>query len=320
MEDLDYITLSPDETAKLLAAGSGEAALLYLYWKSAGDPKLLLAQQKLRMPESTLQWAKQLLLRLGLLDSPVSQQRYDAERAPVYTAQQVQRYASEHSDFALLQGEVSRRLGRTLSSEDLKLLLSLQDYLKLPPEVIMMALTCCIQKNEYYNRARGTTRTVTLRTLERECYDWANQGIRTLDQASAQIGRSLAQAEPESQVRKAMGLDHAPISSEKEYIASWLKMGFSVDAIRIAYEKTIMGTGKLAWPYMNRILLNWHEKNLHTAEEVAGGDTRKAATAAEGGNPTGAAAQQSGQSPFRPGQQERAAIGNLQSYLSSIRD
>lgn len=31
----------------------------------------------------------------------------------------------------------------------------------------------------------------------------------------------------------------------------------------------MLATGKLAWRYMNKILLNWHEKNLHTGRQVS---------------------------------------------------
>ena len=54
-------------------------------------------------------------------------------------------------------------------------------------------------------------------------------------------------------------------------------MGFDLDAITLAYEKTCLNTGGLKWPYMNKILLSWHSQNLHTAEAVKNGDKKPAA-------------------------------------------
>ena len=210
------------------------------------------------------------------------------------------------SGFQLLQGEVSRRMGRVLTTEELKTLLSLRDYLKLPPEVISMALTFCLQRLEYYNKSAGRNRTMSMRILEKECYKWANNGIQTLEQASAYISHSLELLAPEAQVKKAMGLDRALVDSEREYIHAWLNMGFDVDAIRQAYEKTVLATGKLAWRYMNKILLNWHEKNLHSGRQVSAEERKPQASQSTGG--------------FTPGAGEKAAVSNLQRFRESLKE
>ena len=45
-----------------------------------------------------------------------------------------------------------------------------------------------------------------------------------------------------------------------------------IDAIAIAFDRTVTQTNGLKWPYMNRIVQNWHEKGLHTPEEIESGD------------------------------------------------
>lgn len=302
---LDYITLTPQELTKLLSAGNGDAALVYLYMKATGDVALKQAQRELRMPTQTLEWAETLLKRLGLLETTVPKLRFEKDQAPVYTGEQVTAFAARDPSFQLLQGEVSRRMGRILTTEELKNLLSLRDYLKLPPEVVSLALTHCLQKIEYYNKAHGAARTMSMRTLEKECYDWANRGIVTLEQASKYISHDLDQLAPESKVKKLMGLDRPLADSEREYIRSWLQMGFDVDTIKLAYDKTVLATGKLAWRYMNKILLNWHEKNLHTPQQV--NQENKKQPSAAGTN-------------FVPGDKERAAVSSLQRFRDSLKE
>ena len=41
---------------------------------------------------------------------------------------------------------------------------------------------------------------------------------------------------------------------EKKYIAAWDEMGFDDEALRAAYERTIMKKQSLDWSYMNGIL------------------------------------------------------------------
>jgi len=283
VEPLEYITLSPQETAKLISAGSGDAALLYLYIKASGDTRLLHAQERLRMQTPALGWAESLLKQLGLTDTAVSRNRYEKARAPVYTGEAVAAATAQDPAFTLLQGEISRRLGRVLTTEELKTLLAIRDYLKLPPEVVSMVLTYCLQRNEYYNRTHGKDRRVTMRVLERECYSFANHGIVTLEAASEYISRNLQLLSPESQIKKVLQLDRNLVDAERTYIRTWLQWGFPPETVRLAYEKTLVATGKLAWRYLDRILQNWHEKGLHTPQEVQQGQTQTAETAPEAG-------------------------------------
>ena len=70
--------------------------------------------------------------------------------------------------------------------------------------------------------------------------------------------------------------DRPPVAREREYITSWIDMGFPDEAIRLAYEKTVLKKQSMSWPYMNSILKNWHEKGLHTAKEIAASDSVRA--------------------------------------------
>lgn len=305
MPPLEYITLTPQELTKLMAAGNGDAALVYLYMKATGDYTLRQAGEQLRMSQQTLGWAESLLKQLGLTDLKQTGPRFQKDNAPVYTAEAVSAFSAQDPGFSLLQGEVSRRMGRVLSTEELKTLLAIRDYLKMPPEVVSMALTYCLQRTEYYNQTHGTNRTVTIRALEKECYLWANKGILTLERASDYISRNLQQQTPESQVRKALQIDRPLVDSEKKYIRAWLDMGFEPAVIRSAYEKTLMATGKLTWAYLNRILLNWHEKGLHTPAQIQGADQKPASRPASG---------------YTLGQSELDAIANLQKLRDSLKE
>ena len=69
---------------------------------------------------------------------------------------------------------------------------------------------------------------------------------------------------------------------ESRYIKQWLEMGFDEETIGLAYERSCLNTGGLAWPYINKILLRWHEAGLHTADQIRSGD-RKPGNAAKQG-------------------------------------
>jgi DnaD/phage-associated family protein len=64
------------------------------------------------------------------------------------------------------------------------------------------------------------------------------------------------------------------VERERQYIEGWVDMGFADDAIRLAYERTILQKGSMNWAYLNSILKNWHSAGLHTAEQAERGDRR----------------------------------------------
>ena len=66
--------------------------------------------------------------------------------------------------------------------------------------------------------------------------------------------------------------DRAPSPSEERYLLGWIDMGFGPEAVALAYDKTVLKCKELKWPYLNKILQNWHQKGLHTLAQVREGD------------------------------------------------
>ncbi|MGX8698713.1 MAG: DnaD domain protein, partial [bacterium] len=61
--------------------------------------------------------------------------------------------------------------------------------------------------------------------------------------------------------------------SEKRYVDAWRTMGFTPEAAALAYDRTLVQTGKRSWGYMNSILKRWHAAGLHDPEEIEKKDT-----------------------------------------------
>lgn len=262
------LTLPLADVRRLLGAGSGDAALLYLYLRTGAEPAG--AAEALHLPAHRVDAALASLRQLGLWEE-VKDHPIVRRQPPTYTEADVLRATERGQDFFLLVGEAQRRLGRVLSTEELKILLSLTDYLGLPTEVIGVLITYCIQRN----RSRGVHRAPSLRTIEKEAYRWADEGIDTLEEAAFFMQTQLQRQTSVGRVQARLQLTGRRLTqAEERYILSWLDMGFGEDAIALAYEKTCLNTGGMKWPYCNSILRSWHEKNLHTVEEIEAGDVR----------------------------------------------
>ena len=130
---------------RLIRLDSGDAALLYLYLLGHGNAA------GLNWPRERLQGALDLLSAQGMAGAeaapPPPAPPVQEALPPEYTTQDVTAALQEAgSTFSALADEVERRLGKRLSANDLKILLTLYDHLALPGEVILMLVTWCTRR------------------------------------------------------------------------------------------------------------------------------------------------------------------------------
>ena len=79
---MDAIQIPQGDVQKLLGAASGDAALLYIYLKSGGDPAM--AAQHLHLTEQRSSCAASTLRQLGLWQD-TSRNFLDAREKPIYS-------------------------------------------------------------------------------------------------------------------------------------------------------------------------------------------------------------------------------------------
>jgi DnaD/phage-associated family protein len=273
--NIESVILNTGEVRKLLGAASADGALLYIYLR-AGNP-LEDAAQALNLPHARISCAMATLRQLGLWQEEKHQRILAGER-PVYSERDVLEADSSDNEFKALRGEVERLLGRPLNTEELKIILGFIRYLGLPCDVIAVLICYCKDRA----RQRGSLRNPSLRTIEKEAYAWAEQGIDSLEEAAAFIQTQNVRASRMSRLQNQLQIRGRHLTAaEERYAQSWLEMGFEDDVITMAYERTCLNTGGLNWAYMNKILQRWHEAGLHTAEAIRTGD-RKPGTGSQG--------------------------------------
>lgn len=265
------INMEQSQVHKLLSAGNGDSALVYLYICSGNDPAN--AQQELKLTKTRLDCAVATLRQLGLWPE---QRRtvIQGDQRPQYTETDVIRARATDREFNVLYGEVERLLGKALTNEELKILLGFTRYLGLSPEVVSVLITYCKERS----RLKGNIRLPSLRSIEKEAYAWAEQGIDTMEEAAAYIQRQnflRSRIHGIMEILQIRGRNLTP--AEEKYTKQWLDWGFEDQAIAMAYERTCVNTGGLSWAYMNKILTRWNEAGWHTAEQVQKGDQKKPA-------------------------------------------
>ena len=271
----DMLSVPASEAERIIAAHDGDVALLWLCLRHEPDATLEDAARMLCRTRSEMEAALEKLQRMGLADMPAppapeqpvqparpSSKLPPADETPQYTTRDIAERSREDPRFAALVTEAQRALGHILNTNDLKILFSLYDYLALPPEVIMMLLNYCVGMYP-------TGRPPSMRQIEKEGYEWANREILTFEQAEKYIAESQMRREKLYQAARVIGItDRTPGPTEKKYLSEWIEMGFDEEMIALAYDRSLTNTGKRSWKYMNGIFKQWHEKGLHTPEDV----------------------------------------------------
>lgn len=287
------LSLPIEEADKLLQEKDGRCALVYLALLRAGGKSF--PAERIGLTERELRQTMERLCALGLVSAAGKEQPAPAPRRtapaddrpgaaepklvpaaelPQYTAEDISTRMLSDGPMQTVRREAEQLYGRKLTTPEMNMLLGLRDYLGLPADVLMELIHYVFQE---YRAERGHAGTPTMRRIEKEAYAWADQEIHTTAQAEEFLQRRQARRDLAQQVLQVLQIcDRAPSRTERGYITSWLDMGFGCEAIAEAYDRTVVATGARKWPYLNRILMSWHEKGLHTPEEIETGDPRAA--------------------------------------------
>lgn len=242
--------------AVLAQLRDGDAALLYAFAASCdGGCTLTQAAQSLDYSPERIKKASQLLLVYGLAVN------HTAPPPRTETAYPAGELVAARAGDPVFSGlcdyfEVVKR--EALNRRELETLLNVYQALGLPPEVLTLLIGDCAQRGR-----------LTAREVEKQAYRWYDLGLDNYDAAAAYLAR---QRERQTRGAKVLGLlgihDRLPGESEQKYIDKWEEMGVSDDLLRLAYDRTLLGAGRLSWPYLHKILCAWKEQGFRSARDV----------------------------------------------------
>ena len=277
----ETVTIAGQSIDKLIHAGDGDAALLYLYiLKTGGQGTSADASAALGKGAGWMATAMAVLSRLGLVRvdgktgalPPDSHEEEPVDATRKYSIEDIKQELTTGSDFALVLEETQRSLGRILPPDDLLRLFGIYDALRLPPEVILQLVTHCI--SECLRSKSG--RPPSLRYIEKAAYIWEREGIVTLERAEEHLKALDVRRSRHGAMKEALQIwDRWFSPTERRYVDSWVDMGFDAGAVAMAYDMTVVKTGGRQWRYLDSILRSWHSKGIHTAQEVMDKESRQ---------------------------------------------
>ncbi|WP_317854204.1 DnaD domain protein [Chakrabartyella piscis] len=232
-----------EEIAKDLGILESDVIRAFAYWQDHPDVMLQPNEVEAPMPETKIEAKSE--------DKPEPESSGIAwAKKPEYTTDEIGMYM-QHKEVKGMIQRAQQRMGRLLTRNDLETLFGFYDWLGLPVDVIDILISYCVSKQK-----------TAMGYMEAVAIDWAKESIQTVEQAEAYIEMRNSGF---GKIMRGFGQSgRAPVDGEIEYMKRWLReYKMPVEVIKIACERTVMQTGKVSYPYADRILQQWNEKGIH---------------------------------------------------------
>ncbi len=167
-----------------------------------------------------------------------------------------------------------QQLGRPLRHIEQKALVWMHDYDSIGSDIILTVLLYCKSIDK-----------ASVSYAESIITSWWNDGIQTLAQVNTAINELEYRRSFTGHIQKSFEMTRKPTPKQQEFIDQWQDKKIPMELITYAYEKTLEGTDKLSFPYLNSILMRWWEAGFRTRVDV---DTKDRPASAENGRKTAA--------------------------------
>ncbi len=148
--------------------------------------------------------------------------------------------------------------GRPLKHTEQNALITITEHIGLPTEVVLMMVDYCFSINKS-----------SPAYLKETAMNWMENGITDLASAERQIALLQSKNKSESAVKAMFGINRALSQKEKDFVNLWFNVwNFNSEMVKLAYDINVNTKGQFAFPYISKILENWHSKGIATVEQA----------------------------------------------------
>lgn len=172
----------------------------------------------------------------------------------IVTQEQTERLAQD-DDFSWTRLIVESYLDRPITAKEADLLIYLFDTLHFSKDLILYLYEYCCSIHK-----------TNINYVQAVAFSWDKNNVKTPDEAQE---LSTQYNECHSAICKALGLNRMLGSIEAQYIDRWQnEWQMDLAVILNACNRTILAIQKPDFKYLNGILENWHNNNVHTMQDV----------------------------------------------------
>ena len=162
----------------------------------------------------------------------------------------------EREDVRELLFIAQQYLGRPLSRTEMQKICFFYDGLRFSPDLIDYLIEYCVSRGHK-----------SFHYIEKVALNWKDQGITTVRDARIEAGSYHREY---YDILKALGIDnHHPVEAEIRIMKKWIeRYEFSLDLIREACTRTVMGASRPTLNYADSILSKWYSRGVRSLKDV----------------------------------------------------
>ncbi len=166
---------------------------------------------------------------------------------------------SENAQFKNVIRTVETLYKEFLTQNDVILIYDVVITRNIPLELFVITMTHCIEKNKK-----------SIPYISKVVTELYKKGYTTSEALEEYFSKNDENGKYLREIKKILKIySREFIEKEKEYILKWRDSGKTQEDIKNAFECTILNTGKLSFPYMDKVLAGGADKKVTSAKKSA---------------------------------------------------
>ncbi len=175
------------------------------------------------------------------------------------TREDIARRGLEDPKIKYLLNETQLKFGRGLKNNEAETLVWMYDDLGLDVSLVLFIVEYAAQNGKK-----------NIRFIESIATDWADKGIETIEQAEEEVRLMALHDKAWTVVCKAFGIERRKPSKKEESLSLlWInEWNISPEMLKEAYDTCIDTKSKYSFPYIAKIIENWHNEGYEKPEDI----------------------------------------------------
>ncbi len=195
---------------------------------------------------------------VNITTKTASARKIELERTPDFAPKEIAKAVKERDEADYLFKHCEVLYGRPLKHNEQRTLMIILEDACLPADVALILIDYCFSVNK-----------ATPAYMRAMALDWVNSEITTIEKAEQKAYELKNLYEAVNRFKRMFEITSALSKQQRDYIDKWVNVyGFSDNMINEAYQITLNSTGKLVFPYMNKILESWYSKGIKSIEQI----------------------------------------------------
>ncbi len=172
---------------------------------------------------------------------------------PNYSASQLEAFGQSEGSNLLFLAE--SYYGRPLTPPEMSTVYYIHEELGFSEDLLDYLMQYCVDNHKK-----------DFRYMEKVAIAWNQKGIKTPKQARTETFRHDSDI---MTIMRSLGMENSPTLKEGNFISKWRgELGFSMEIILEACDRTVMATQKNRLKYCDSILRSWHENKVASREDI----------------------------------------------------